>query len=61
MRELKYNEVDAVIGGALGADFSSADLTRADLVVAPTATMPETVWTRVLRDLGLPAHDSTRS
>lgn len=56
MRELKFNEVDAVIGGALGADFSSADL-----VVAPAAPTAETVWTRVLRDLGLPSHDATRS
>jgi hypothetical protein len=56
MRELKFNEVDAVIGGALGADLSSVDL-----AVAPTAVAAETVWTRVLRDLGLPGHESTRS
>ena len=56
MRELKFNEVDAVIGGALGADLSSADL-----VVAPNAATADTVWTRVLRDLGLPNHESTRS
>lgn len=56
MRELKFNEVDAVIGGALGADLSSADL-----VVTPAAPAAETVWTRVLRDLGLPNHDATRS
>ncbi|MEO8671787.1 MAG: hypothetical protein ABI411_10770 [Tahibacter sp.] len=57
MRELKFNEIETVIGGALGADLAGLDL-------LPTTTVPlapETVWTRVLRDLGLGAADGARS